>query len=46
MVDLKYIGHSAFIIKNDDKAVIIDPWVEKNAEFKSDVKVDANKRNF
>jgi L-ascorbate metabolism protein UlaG (beta-lactamase superfamily) len=33
MVDLKYIGHSAFIIKNDDKAVIIDPWVEKNAEF-------------
>ncbi len=33
MVDLKYIGHSAFIIKNDDKAVLIDPWVEKNEKF-------------
>jgi L-ascorbate metabolism protein UlaG (beta-lactamase superfamily) len=33
MVDLKYIGHSAFIIKNDDKAVIIDPWIEKNENF-------------
>ncbi|MBO6180875.1 metal-dependent hydrolase [bacterium] len=33
MVDLKYIGHSAFIIKNNDKAVIIDPWVEKNEKF-------------
>lgn len=33
MVDLKYIGHSAFIIKNEDKAVLIDPWVEKNDKF-------------
>ena len=33
MVDLKYIGHSAFIVKNDDKAVIIDPWVDKNEKF-------------
>lgn len=33
MVDLKYIGHSAFVIRNDDKAVIIDPWVEKNSNF-------------
>ncbi len=33
MVDLKYIGHSAFLIKKDDKAVIIDPWVDKNKNF-------------
>jgi len=33
MVDLKYIGHSAFIIKNEDKSVLIDPWVENNDKF-------------
>lgn len=33
MVDLKYIGHSAFVIKNDDKSVIIDPWVDRNENF-------------
>lgn len=33
MVDLKYICHSAFEIKNGDKAVLIDPWVEKNPKF-------------
>jgi len=33
MVDLKYIGHSAFEIKNGDNAVIIDPWVDKNEKF-------------
>ena len=33
MVDLKYIGHSAFEIKNEDKAVLIDPWVDKNENF-------------
>ncbi len=34
MVDLKYIGHSAFQITNGDKAVIIDPWVDKNENYK------------
>ena len=33
MVDLKYIGHSAFEIKNEDKAVLIDPWVDKNENY-------------
>jgi len=33
MVDLKYIGHSAFFIKSDDKAILIDPWVDKNEKF-------------
>ena len=30
MVDLRYIGHSAFEIKNGDKAVLIDPLVSVN----------------
>lgn len=34
MVDLKYIGHSAFEIKNGDKAVLIDPLVSINNKFK------------
>ena len=33
MVDLKYIGHSAFEIINGDKAVIIDPLVSINEKF-------------
>lgn len=33
MVDLKYIGHSAFEIKNGDKAVLIDPLVSVNEKF-------------
>ena len=33
MVDLKYIHHSAFLIKNEDKSVLIDPWVDKNKNF-------------
>jgi L-ascorbate metabolism protein UlaG (beta-lactamase superfamily) len=33
MVDLKYIGHSAFEIKNGDNAVIIDPLVSSNPKF-------------
>lgn len=33
MVDLKYIGHSAFEIKHDNKAVLIDPWVDMNQNF-------------
>src|SRR5574344_1566067 len=33
MVDLKYIGHSAFEIKNGDKAVLIDPMVSVNEKF-------------
>ncbi len=33
MVDLKYIGHSAFEIKHEDKALLIDPWVDKNEDF-------------
>lgn len=33
MVDLKYIGHSAFEIKNNDKAVLIDPLVSVNDKY-------------
>ena len=33
MVDIKYIGHSAFQITNGDKAVLIDPWVDKNKSY-------------
>ena len=33
MVDLKYIGHSAFEVKNGDKAVLIDPLVSVNEKF-------------
>lgn len=33
MVDLKYIGHSAFEIKNGDKAVLIDPLVSINEKY-------------
>ena len=33
MVDLKYIGHSAFEIRKDDKAVLIDPLVSVNDKY-------------
>lgn len=33
MVDLKYIGHSAFEIKNGDNAVLIDPLVSTNEKY-------------
>jgi len=33
MVDLKYIGHSAFELKKDDKAVLIDPYVSINEKY-------------
>lgn len=33
MVDLKYIGHSAFQITNGDKAVLIDPLVSINEKY-------------
>lgn len=33
MVDLKYIGHSAFEIKKDDKSVLIDPFVSVNEKY-------------
>lgn len=33
MVDLKYIGHSAFQITHDDKAVLIDPLVSSNEKY-------------
>lgn len=33
MVDLKYIGHSAFQITNGDKAVLIDPFVSVNDKY-------------
>ena len=33
MVDIKYIGHSAFQITNGDKAVLVDPWVDKNKSY-------------
>lgn len=33
MVDIKYIGHSAFQITNEDKAVLIDPLVAQNKKY-------------
>ena len=33
MVDIKYIGHSAFQITNDDNAVLIDPLVKQNKKY-------------
>ena len=33
MVDIKYIGHSAFQIINGDNAVIIDPFVKQNKDY-------------
>ena len=27
MVDLKYIGHSAFEFKTGDKSILVDPYV-------------------
>lgn len=33
MVDIKYIGHSAFQITHEDKAVLIDPWVDRNETY-------------
>lgn len=33
MVDIKYIGHSAFQITNDENAVLIDPMVKQNPKY-------------
>ena len=33
MADLKYIGHSAFQLKKDDLAVLIDPFVSINEKY-------------
>ncbi len=33
MVDIKYIGHSAFQITNEENAVIIDPFVKQNSKY-------------
>lgn len=33
MVDIKYIGHSAFQITHEDKALLIDPMVKQNAKY-------------
>lgn len=33
MVDIKYIGHSAFQITNDENAVLIDPFVQNNPKY-------------
>lgn len=33
MVDIKYIGHSAFQITNGENAVIIDPFVKQNSKY-------------
>lgn len=33
MADLKYIGHSAFEIKKDNKSVLIDPFVSINEKY-------------
>ena len=33
MVDLKYIGHSAFEFKTKDKSILVDPYVSHNAKY-------------
>ena len=33
MVDIKYIGHSAFQISNEENAVLIDPLVKQNKKY-------------
>jgi len=33
MVDLKYIGHSAFEFKTGDKSIIVDPFVSNNDKY-------------
>ena len=33
MVDIKYIGHSAFQITNGENAVLIDPFVQNNSKY-------------
>lgn len=33
MVDIKYIGHSAFQITNGENAVLIDPMVKQNSKY-------------
>lgn len=33
MVDIKYIGHSAFQITNDENALLIDPMVKQNKKY-------------
>ena len=33
MVDIKYIGHSAFQITNGENAVLIDPLVNINPKY-------------
>ena len=33
MVDLKYIGHSAFEIKTGDKSILVDPLVSINPKY-------------
>ena len=33
MVDIKYIGHSAFQITNEENAVLIDPMVKQNPKY-------------
>ncbi len=33
MVDIKYIGHSAFQITNEENAVLIDPLVKNNPKY-------------
>lgn len=32
-MDIKYISHSAFEFKNGDKAVLVDPWVDRNQDY-------------
>lgn len=33
MVDLKYIGHSAFEFKTGDKSIIVDPMISQNEKY-------------
>ncbi len=33
MVDIRYINHSSFELKNGENSVLIDPWVDKNKDY-------------
>lgn len=33
MVDVRYIGHSAFELKNGENSVLVDPWVDMNKDY-------------
>ena len=35
---IKYLGHSAFYIKNEKHGILIDPWFMHNEKVKFDIK--------